>query len=384
MNLTEFKRSFQLFENYAKPNRLGIFEIESNSLFNFYEKEIANSLFLKSKNGATFSRGNLYYTNGSIKVVEMLIGFINDMEKGVVLFPKLLEFALYENVLNAYAVLWYNCWKNNYNNSSRIWIEIEEMKQLLVDISYNLLAVAVEKERVAIGCRLRRFQNMFYDCNIVHHGIELDDKFTIVDEICFFLDNFLKGEPNIVLVFPLLGSFYLSVFYDALCKMLNITRHENIIVQIGFHDQMFNGSILPDHYEKNINLLKDKQVLIWDDNIGTGRTISTLKNHLKTLNAVPLTRVAEIPWDILLKTNSVEKIADIIDFPTVKNNLRNYTKKQFIRNIIDNETDFLLKTHSLQKKKHINAEIINNLFFLKKFTQKQQIALIQEFEFFNF
>ena len=310
------------FSNRYKMNLMGIYQIDDDELekSNF---ELRGRFFGRIDCQKYLSRSKNYYNSLTLHEIEYLLDYYNskyEKERNV-------RMAVEEYLINYLLFYWYKLY---FSKDRKIYVE--DILQQLETIVENMIFTVrgkdhykkLDKEKIAyIANRIDLSKNSF-------RIPEFDHKINIIKEACWILYN-EKYKYLDTIVLPMYGAAHLWIILRVFFKMFH--RKINIIpLNIGFHDNIYGESIIPT--ENISDFIRNKKVLILDDNVGSGKTLNACKNIVKRFKGESLTRVAEIPWNIIGKIGNFELIAQILDCPTPKENFRIMSKNIFIKSIV--------------------------------------------------
>lgn len=305
------------FEEEFKMNKLGLFLLKQNDVKAIEMSEVDKKFFFGPiDDNNVFSRGMGYYrlsiSPQMLKKIKRNIEIATEQKNRTILY------ALNEYLLNYTAVMWYNL---NYNQGMENCNIVPRVYQQLMITAGNIFNMISGD----ICCKCLDWDFLSYIIENVRIDEEYfripecDNKVEIIKEICWLIHSRVTDEIDGIL-FPMCGSLNLMIFASVLLKK------KCYPINLGFHDQLNRkmesfSEIIP----KNTN------ILVLDDNIGSGGTIRECRKRLDKLGCNTVTRVCEIPWDVLSKINNFDVIRDVLDMPSPKDNFRNLSKKIFIQ-----------------------------------------------------
>ena len=143
---------------------------------------------------------------------------------------------------------------------------------------------------------------------------------------------------------------------------------EIIPIRIGFHDQSNiqyfdrDGSLLaskmfPSHHvEEILNSLNNSTVLIVDDNVGYGTTMTAARKLVENAGGQPFVRCTETAWH-LFDRDDAHNISDIVDFPSLRSNVHHKTVSGLISCLAQSTSTYLDKSSGT-----VDINSINEIF----------------------
>lgn len=307
------------FETKYHMNKLGLILLDQKEMQFFNMSDLDKSYFFGPIDDQTvFSRGTGYY-NSSI-TPHILCTVKHIIETAIKQKCITILYSLYEFILSHFSIIWYKLY---FNQKFSVQNTIMKLYQQLSIVAKNLINV-ISDEMVLSPLDwdfLAHIAKNAWNENDTFRIPEYDNKIEIVKEICWLINSGIVDTIDGIL-FPMMGALNLmilaSTMLDKTCYPVNIGFHDNII-----HQTENFSDYIP--YASNI--------LILDDNIGSGKTITECRKRLEKLGCNSFTRVCEIPWDIVSRLNDYSIINNCLDIPTIKSNLRNLSKNIFIQRI---------------------------------------------------
>ncbi|MCI9071234.1 MAG: phosphoribosyltransferase [Lachnospiraceae bacterium] len=360
------------FEEEFKMNKLGFFLLKKNDMKAIEMSEVEKQFFFGPIDDSNvFSRGMGYYQPGISP--QMLKKIKKNIEIATEQKNKTILYALNEYLLNHASVIWYNL---NYNQRMENRDIVPRMYQQLMLTAGNIFNMISGD----ICCKCPDWDFLLYIVENVRideeyfRVPECDNKVEIIKEICWLIHSGVTDEIDGIL-FPMCGSLNLMIFASILLKK------KFYPINLGFHDQLNRkmeifSEIIP----------KKTNILVLDDNIGSGDTIRECRKRLEKLGCNTVTRVCEIPWDVFSKINNFDVIRNALDMPSPKENFRNLSKKIFIQRMKAASYEKIYQADHMFINSDAEIEEMNRrILFLKEanaFSEMQLGNMQSELEFY--
>lgn len=246
----------------SKFDILGMFQLDDN----IGVEKLVSPL----ENGKFLSRKYSYYKQFSFTKCSELREHMKGLLKGQTDQQKL--FVIYENMLNLSAKVFY---KTLQKEGCKDTESYKQAKACFENDCYNLLAVILDKPLMADKFVLPKSDEL-----IDARQIELDNK-SLLLTFCSQLN--LDKNQNILLTG--MGGIYLAPFtkimYGCDYGIAPLSAYA------GAKDLLENDELEIKNYLDNPAILKSKDILFLDDNVGTGDTMKEIK-HLLSKEGIDL------------------------------------------------------------------------------------------------
>ena len=366
------------FEQEVRMNKLGIFLLKKEDLSNIKMPEDKKKYFFGTIDEEfSISRTKWYYCFGVTKEILKHIQETLDMRTNKQ--NKMVIYALNEFMLNHFAAYWYSLQYNQEKKNLILSCRLYEQVQYMAG---NILNVLIGSEEYY--CIDFEFLNFILN-NVNLHNIdfrvpECDNKIDIVKEISWLLYSKVISEVDAIML-PMFGAFHLMLFASVIFERLGIKK-DFYPINIGFHDETNRKK-----QEMSQFNLQGKNVLVLDDNIGSGSTIIWCKNYIEKQHATCITRVCEIPWDVYCRINKYDVISENLNMPSVKNNFRILSKNIFINEIMSGNYNKIFSAEHLYVNQDEELKKINKRIFSltesNQFSSEQLVSMHNELKFYE-
>jgi phosphoribosylformimino-5-aminoimidazole carboxamide ribotide isomerase len=257
-------------------------------------------------NGKFLSRNSSYYSSKTCKEASRERKYLN----GLLPCKGKKAFVIVERMLNDSCRVYYSAFRKSLQNRTDTK-NMKQAKACLDEDVANILNIFHGKTAIKIKHQLP-------ESNLSTEGrqIEADNKKILIDTI-----ESLPKQAFVVC--PLIGGILIGPFFKAIQKI------NYLHVLFGMHDQnslrlVKNGKVKLERVIPKSEISKIPQnILIFDDNVGTGETLIILRDTFKQFGKKVKVGALEMSWDYYdqIKTNKrIGKLVDYdtIDYPTYK------------------------------------------------------------------
>lgn len=303
------------FEEKHKMNKLGFFLLDNNEMKSLEMTDMEKQFVFGSiDDHHTYSRGMGYYQPSlSAKIIKAIK---KNVEQAAKYNNWPIQYALNEFLLNHFAITWYRLRYHENTIYRNLESAVYQQLQIIAGNIYSIIAGGKNLKGLDWELLLR-VDKTFKVSAKLYRIPECDNKIEIIKELSWLSQSGLINQIDEIL-FPMCGSLNLMIFASV---MLGKKCYP---LDLGFHDQQVRKTECLSDF-----VAPYSDVLVLDDNIGSGKTIQACNIRLDELGCNTITRVCEIPWDVLFRINNFSVIRDYIELPTPKENFRNLSKKIF-------------------------------------------------------
>ena len=335
-----------------------------------------NNSILGNKNINLLSRNRLYY--GQFNILEFC-GLEKEYNLCIADNDKISTLIVLENVINILSTVWYKLYKVNYEvacpDVNSVYFKLKELtKKYLLLLSGQSFNTQIDWEY----WKKYVIRNWTYVTHDMRY-CELDNKFTIIKQV-MWIREVLRTCRNCILLFPLYGAFYLKLFFDAIEDIYPSLKFiKSFFLNIGFHDNqskyesIHNIISLSDSADFKTHL-PHNEILVVDDNIGSGMTLMKVSEILLSLGFECKKMVCEVPWKAVIRTQNISTIQRVLDYPTLKECLIIGSINLYVKKIISNTYDLLQPP----KIKYFDLE---TALSFSGWSSEQRLLLEREFNF---
>lgn len=273
--------------DFREFDLLGIIKINDNSGI--------EELVTPSSDGQYLSRSSLYFQERNFNEQRLLREKLKRKLVGCVDTKK--AFIIFEYMLNCSAKVFYSCIEEKLVGENENYIMAKRCFEEDVKNIINLL----NNEMFAKP----QFELPAGETNTPSRCIELDNK-----ALLYLFTKSVNINPDIPIIVPGFGGILIGPFF----KMLKGNQYANVFYSeykdLGKASELEKSDIFNFVTEPEII---DDYVIILDDNIGTGKTMLTLKNKFKEKNIEVRYGAVQFNWINYYKVENGEKDIDRFD-----------------------------------------------------------------------
>lgn len=364
-----FDRLCNIYRNFLQANisDIGCYELKYEDINKVVSnnqalQETADLLFKQIDEQTALSRNYVYYDFDNLylnieSVVEFLIETINtyNVDKKVgYLLSALLDY--YENYQLTF---WYLLYEKSIDNDDNQTVFRKRCDEIFDGISEIVKTHLYVFEGENIDCEhaiseikkwsvlIKRYRECAEKVEKLDFRLfrEFDNRFKCIKEIIYSLITMNNEKIKIDNLFmPLYGATLLAAYAGPVIEHFNLDSEINVLYgRIGFHDlQQLNllkdsieaneHKVAPEYHIKRIKeLIKGKNTLVIDDNVGYGLTLGYCKRMVESYGGNCYTRTPETSWERIRENNLELKT----DFPGVSNYLRYTQQCEFIECLME-------------------------------------------------
>jgi len=371
MNIFKFEKEF-------KMNKLGMIHVDTKEIVDIGMGVYENGLcFGRCNENSWLSRGSRYYT--LCLTIDILKRIHEALDLAIERKYRASIYTLNEFLLSQISSYWYNL---QYGTKNRSYDMAQIVFQQMKIMAGNIISVIAGSGEY---CSIDWTYLSFIIENVKMTGSsfrvpECDNKNDVVKESCWLLQSNILNEIDAIM-YPMYGSLYLMLFN---CVILE-RNYKDILcypVNVGFHDKLDKEP--QESFDFN---LSERSILVLDDNIGAGNTIGWCRRLIEQQNCRCITRVCEIPWDVLERIGKYDVVSENLDIPSIKSNFRILYKNSFIRQMMSGEYEKIYYSKHLyvneEKELELMHKRMNKLRESNQFLESQLDSMSDELTFYE-